>query len=295
MSYLDKLYKPICENTDNLFTVGKFTPNGEFKVYESVNNFIEMLDVYENVSKTENPMIIMQSVMDSLNYNNVIWFDNSEIETEQFKLFHWPDMIMTERKGICQDFAVMHFIVCNKLNIECNLVFIMYVNASTGDRLSGHTYSIFKFQKAYWFWNYNGFRMSAIHGPFFSFKNAFDFSVDYYNIIFNTLNIHDISNTDKFDSKCTILLKTYVTHTDMMKVLEKYNEKITRNKLWNSVPPTYELGKQISELETRISNKSIVIAKPFENVDYSIPCSGTKLYFAAKKLGKIKYLYRSKG
>jgi len=286
-SYLNNLYRPILETEfQSEFQIVRYFDKG-IKDYGTVSDFIGFCELSKSIQDSEGELIVLQITMDSLSYNGVKWYFETDIDKPEFKKFHWPDIIMNSspRRGVCQDFAVFVFLVCQCLNVDCWLEFVSYINSVTGQIKFAHTYPIFKIENSYWFWNYSE-RLVSIHGPFFSLNNALDFSIGYFNILSNTFEPDIFKKDEPLLKSSTILLQACASKNDLKYVIEHYNEPLTRTELWNNVQPIKELKDKIASLQHGIIYKKIIIA-PKNQIKFN---NINKLFSITKSLGKVAYI-----
>ena len=297
MTYLDNLYHPLNEaNNKKQFEIGLYNQNGEFNIFRYINNFDELcLALKDLVLTTKNIMSMLVSTLDSLQENKVKWINDKDINNTGFKMILWPDSIINLREGICQDFALFMYCICKRFNLECNIVFLAFIDTD-GNYQYGHTYPIIKVNGKYWFWNFSS-AFASIHGEYNSLEDAYFSSSEYFRSAFSALDMNKYNPYNAIlTNKPKIMFKACINDEDIEPLLIHYNKNISRKKFWGSLDA---LNKMMEDIALKYN--SIFISQPklpapknikfdISNFIFKLPVSKLKLYIMAKKIGHVFYI-----
>ena len=276
----------------NAFIIGEIVPKNII-YYDSVNNLEEMVNVF-NTLDNKSELEILKIIMDSLVINKTHWISQiPNLYNPKFSYIQWPNSIIKDKEGICQDFALLVYLLCKKLTsrkMYCNLVFLSFIDSKTGMMQYGHTYPIIQTgHNVYWFWNFLK-DAQTIHGEYPSFSSVFENSIEYFKAVFHTVifdfdNIYNplklnLSNNYKY------MLPLVLTPNDLNNIDEHVNKPITRTEFWYSIPIFKDYAKKIFQLSTQLlqqnGNPNWVPVGPVQNK--------LNLIKITKSLGHLKYL-----
>lgn len=295
-SYLNNLYQPLIESSNVPFNVGLYDKTGRFVNFRSINNFNELcLALKDMVLSSNNIMNVLVSSLDSLRENNVQWIDEENINNPSFKMILWPDTIINLREGICQDFALFMYCICKRFNLQCNLVFLAFMDTD-GNYQYGHTYPIIKVNGKYWFWNFTS-DLSSIHGEYDSLEDAYFSSSEYFRSIFSALNMVRYNPYNAvLTNKPKIMFKACIKDEDMEPLMVYYNKSISRIEFWNNLDALMDMRKDIISKynDIFINRPKLPLSKNInfgiDNFVFRLPVSKFKLYTMTKKLGHVFHI-----
>jgi len=247
-----------------------------------------------------NAIDIFQILLDSFRYNDIRWVKDSEAASNDFKFIQWPDILIKTKVGICQDFAIFAYLVAKYIKISCGLVFIIIMDARTGDIQYGHVYPILCINNTFWFWNYSEY-IASMHGPYLRLDDCYGSSSEYFRALFhaeefknyNPLHLNIASNPKA-------MFNCFVYNDDLLYIDENYNKKISKTNLWKNIDSVNNMARKAIDVSNRIkfgTNADFLppptsLTKIISNISFSIPVKKNVFYQSIKNIGKIYHIIK---